>query len=629
MQEVVWRGEKRKMVKGHARQVTIVPKRGSASVLLKIIKEHSLCFYLSDDYAFFIDLQDKVRGVMEIENLSGLFDKTFQDMKEAILELVSGLNKKYSSYAWWGGRVASKSTSATSLFLNIVYFLCAKRLLLEKHENMIFIVDSPALSACISDFSRKQGYEVNDCKNQFYEWREGLKRYLYYIAQIGSFALKALKNRRAALKALKPFLEKKSHAQKRVVIRSWITQDICRKSTEFKDRNFGYLPQWLRSRGYEVWILPMFFNLSVSIDKVYACIKDRDQAFLIPEHYLKISDYAQSLFNGYKVFSQRIEELRFEGVDVSPLFNEILRRQGFDVHLCMLNLSCHALKRLKQAGFEIDSFYYALECNAPENQFILSCRKYFPNADVIGFQHTAFFPNQLAYRLAPRESEHHPLPDKIICSGPVYKDLYRKSGFPVGILANGPNLRFESVYWNRVGKKDVQDSHGDEKRLLLPLTFSYNLAFDLFVKVRDALRGMGEYTVYIRTHPLLSKKVLIKFLGKINMKNYVFADEGTMQEWLSKMYAVVSTGGTITILETVAFGIPVIRVIPDNVFYYDPFSTPDYPLKPVNTSLEIRAQLQSIDEIQKNGKGVFEAIAKEVLSDYFSVPNEENLKVFL
>ena len=78
---------------------------------------------------------------------------------------------------------------------------------------------------------------------------------------------------------------------------------------------------------------------------------------------------------------------------------------------------------------------------------------------------------------------------------------------------------------------------------MLPLTFSYNLAFELFVKVRDALRDMGEYTVYIRTHPLLSKKVLIKFLGKIDMKNYIFADEGTMQEWLSKMYAVVSTGG--------------------------------------------------------------------------------------
>ena len=494
---------------------------------------------------------------------------------------------------------------------------------------MIFIVDSPALSACISDFSRKQGYEVNDCRNQFYEWREGLKRYLYYIAQIGSFALKALKNRRVALKALKPSLEKKSHAQKRVVIRSWITQDICHKSTEFKDRNFGYLPQWLRSRGYEVWILPMFFNLSVSMDKVYACIKDRDQAFLIPEHYLKISDYARSLFNGYKVFSQRIEELRFEDVDVSPLFNEILRRQGFDVHLCMLNLSCHALKRLKQAGFEIDSFYYALECNAPENQFVLSCRKYFPNADVVGFQHTAFFPNQLAYRLAPRENEHHPLPDKIICSGPVYKDLYRKSRFPVGILADGPNLRFESVYLGKHKEKNVRDWDRDERILLLPLTFSYNLAFELFVKVRDALRDMGEYTVYIRTHPLLSKKLLEKYLHKIDMKNYVFADEGDMREWLLRTDAVVSTGGTIAVLEAICSEVPVIRVIPDNTFYYDALAVSNYPLEPVNTSLEIKQQLKFIDDIHKNGNGVFQEAHAEVLKNYFQEPNEENLKVFL
>ena len=449
------------MIKGHARQVIIVPKKGSASILPTVIKENFYVIIYPMIMRFLLICKISLRGGGD-KKFVRTFDKTFQDMKESILELVSGVNKNIVLMRG-GGRVASKSTSATPLFLNIVYFLCAKRLLQEQNVNMVFIVNSPALSACISDFSRKQGYEVNDCRNQLYGWSEGLKRYLYYIAQIGSFTLKSLKNRLAALKALQPFMQKKSHAQKRVVIRSWITQDICNKSTEFKDRNFGYLPQWLRSRGYEVWILPMFFNLSVSMDKVYACMKDHDQAFLIPEHYLKISDYVRALFNGYKVFSQRIEELRFEDVDVAPLFNEILRRQGFDVHLCMLNLSCHALKRLKQAGFEIDSFYYALECNAPENQFVLSCRKYFPNADVVGFQHTAFFQNQLAYHLALGENEHHPLPDKIIFSGPVYKDLYRKSRFPVGILADGPNLRFESVYLNRVEEKDVQDSHGDEK----------------------------------------------------------------------------------------------------------------------------------------------------------------------
>ncbi len=370
----------------------------------------------------------------------------------------------------------------------------------------------------------------------------------------------------------------------------------------------------------------------VSIDKVYACIKDRDQAFLIPEHYLKISDYAQSLFNGYKVFSQWIEELRFEGVDVSPLFNEILRRQGFDVHLCMLNLSCHALKRLKQAGFEIDSFYYALECNAPENQFVLSCRKYFPNADVVGFQHTSFHQNQLAYHLAPGESEYHPLPDKVICSGLVYRDLFTKARFPPEILEDGPNLRFDPISLGSNGNGSVRNLRNTEKILFLPLTFSYNLAFELFVKVRDALDGLKGYKIYIRTHPLLKKDVLQNFLKKARIEVYEFADDGTIQEWLPKVHAVISTGGTITILETVVSGIPVIRVIPDSTFYYDPFSTSsasDYPLVPVSTAHEIRQQLHLIGEMLNSEIEVFRGTAKKVLNDYFSSINEDRLKVFL
>ena len=114
------------MIKGHARQVTIVPKKGSASILSKVIKEHSLCFYLSDDYAFFIDMQDKFKGVMEIKNLSGLFDKTFQDMKESILELVSGLNKKYSSYAWWGGGWLPRALRPR-LYSLILCIFCAQK----------------------------------------------------------------------------------------------------------------------------------------------------------------------------------------------------------------------------------------------------------------------------------------------------------------------------------------------------------------------------------------------------------------------------------------------------------------------------------------------------------------------
>ena len=49
-------------------------------------------------------------------------------------------------------------------------------------------------------------------------------------------------------------------------------------------------------------------------------------------------------------------------------------------------------------------------------------KKYFQNSSINAFQHTTFYPNQLSYHLDIDEKEYCPLPDKIICSGPIYME---------------------------------------------------------------------------------------------------------------------------------------------------------------------------------------------------------------
>ena len=351
-----------------------------------------------------------------------------------------------------------------------------------------------------------------------------------------------------------------------------------------------------------------------------------EQPFLIPDHYLKFSDYLRALYNGYLMLRRRIEHVEIRKTNVTPLFNEVLKEQGFDPYLLILNLCYPMLKRLKEMHYEIDGFYYPFEGNAPEKQFILGCREFFPDSKIIGFQHTTFFPNQLAYHLYAGEKDYHPLPDKIVCSGPIYIKLYKEAGFPSEILADGPNLRFGYVYMDNADRRNILSN--ENKILLIPLAGLPNLAYELFVKVKYALKDFSNYKLYIRSHPVLSKKNLIEFLKKIGMNDYEFADEGIIQDWLIKSYAVISAGVSITILESVVIGVPVVRVVPDNTFFYDPFVWPDYPMNPVNTSSEIRQQLQLIDKILDNDKEFFLKIGKQVLSEYFTKPTEENLKIF-
>lgn len=607
--------------------VTIIPIKKAMSLLPKLANRNSLCYFLADDYAHFTDLRDKFTNKINIRNLSGIFQEIFQEIKGPFLELIAKLNKKYDSLEWWGSQIASKSTSATSLLLNITYLFCVKKILSDSDKDVIFIVNSQALSVCMSNVAMKSGYQVVIYRSKINEHLGIIRLGLNYAAQITYFFLKVLQSRRAAFKLLKPLPAKKCSSKKRVIIRTWITKGNFNKSGKFEERNFGPLPAWLSSKNHEVWTLPMFFNLSMKTKEVYALMRDQEKTFLIPDHYLKFSDYVRVLYSRYQMFRKRIENVEIKKTNIEPIFNEVLKKWGFDPSLRLLNLCCPMLKRLKERGFEIDLFYYPFEGNTPEKQFILYCRKYFPDSKIIGFQHTTFFPNQLAYHLGPNEKDYHPLPDKIVCSGPIYVRLHKEAGFPSEILVAGPNLRFESVYQDKPERRNI--STGNKKMLMLPLTFSHDLAFELFAKVNDALKDIKGYKVYIRSHPLLSKKNLIEFLGKIDMDNYEFADDGIIQEWLPQMDAIISAGASITILEAVSMGTPVIRVVPDNTFFYDPFVWPDYPLRPVNTSSEIRQQLRFIDEILDKDKEAFLKISKRVLMEYFTKPTEENLKVFL
>lgn len=604
------------------KRIIIIPKNKSKSILKKYINPDFLCYFLSDDYNFFIDLKYIFENKVKIRNLSGLFDETCQEIKDSYLELSAALNKRYGSRQWWSTQIASRSNGATPLRRNVIYLFCVKRILADADNNVIFIIDSVALSHCISEIAKEAGCQVV-CSFSSVSVSLGVVRRWVYNMGIGAYyILQMIQHRYASLKLLKPISTRKLTEKKRVVLRSWVTDSSFNKHGKYKDRNFGSLPAWLRTKNYEVWILPMFFNLTLKKRLLYTLLRNQKQHFVFPYHYVTFWDYFRSVCECYKMLLWRIEFAEIDGTNVAPLFNEVISQ-----HLHEPEVSFVFLQRLKDVGFQVDAFCYPFEGNQPEKPFILACREYFPDSKVIGLQHTYFAENVLTIHLASGESEFHPLPDKIICSGPNYVGLFSKAGFPSEILTAGPNLRHKAVYGSKSNWRKIL-SNG-EKAVLLPLTYSYALAFDLFLKVKEALKNTSNYKVYIRNHPLLAKKEILKFLRKIGMTDFTFADDGSIQEWFPKLTAVISEGSSITILEAVVAGVPVIRVIPDNSIFEDPLHCPEYPLEPTNSAMKIKKQLEVIEDITFQNGDFFLSIGKDVIQQYFTEPTEENMKVFI
>ncbi len=609
-----------------SRELILIGKKKALSIVPGIIKSNEPCYYLSDDYLHFVKINKNLPRDCKVINLGGTFQEVLKDLRQPFINLFAELSRRYDSLAWWGTQLASRSSAPIPLLRNIIYLYAARKVLDNSNQaRVIFIGESQALLDSIARLALERGYHVVRYGHEAGIIRTG-KLCLVYGIKIIDFFWRNFKSRRAAFSILKPMSEKRTDRRKRAVIRSWITRDTFGETGEFRDRNFGILPTWLRSQGYEVWTLPMFFNLPGSLKDMYRLMKNEGGDYLIPEHYLKLSDCLQAISLGFKQLRIPLRDIQLESMDVTPIFREIQLDRCFSPDLLTLNLCYPMLKRLKESGYEIDKFYYPFENNVPEKPFILGIRRYFPGSEIVAYQHAEWYPDQLAMFLSQEEVKFHPMADRIICSGPLYLNILKNAGFPGEIIKSGPNLRFTAVHNPGLPEKRTASR---QKMLLLPLSFEKNAAYELLHKVKIALENTRDYLVYIRTHPLSPKDELIEFLSEIGLADYKFADEGIMQDWLPKSYAVILTGGSVTTLESVVMGVPVIRVIPDNTFQYDPLAWSAYPIKPVNQPAEIKNNLDLIPKLLAQDKDIFQKIGQQVLHDYFTPVDESNLKVFL
>ena len=587
--------------------------------------KNSDCYYLSNDFASFLMIKNHLSGI-EVANLAGEFRKAVHMLWEPFLQLFVVLNKKYDSVSWWGSTIASRNAASTPLFLNVVYLYCADIMLSRADGDIAFISDSHTLMDCIANIASKRGFDVQFSHAKAQKTIEKIKIIPKMIAKAVIYLWKTIE--RVVVTFLKLKKEKLPQDDNKpiAVIRSWVNQSNFQKDGSFKDRNFGELSKLLESKGYMVMVQPMFFDLKISFSSMLEKMSESGTHFLLPYRYLKVGDYIQILLNELKCLKISFRGLKLGIIDISKIFTDIQMKQMFSPDLLGLNMTYFLLKRLKEEGLNISRFYYPFENNPPEKLFIKGIRTFHPESEIIAYQHTVWYTEQCGMYLGHKESELHPLADRIVTSGPIYLNVLKEAGFPEEILISGPNLRFSGLSGHR---KTAHYGNKSVKNIMLPLCFERNLSYELIYKVKSAFDNNPGYRIYIRPHPLIPVDELQSILDLIGMTNYEVSNEGTMQDWLQKANAVISTGCTVSILEAVIMGIPTIRVAPDNYFFLDPMVWSDYPLKPVSQSEEIISQLAEIEQMLQEGHEVFEKVAVNTMNDYFSDADEKNMMSLL
>lgn len=607
--------------------VSVYTKECALKNLARTATGQDVCYFLSDDYLSYVRLRDTLGGRCPIHLPGKAFHEAIRAIETDFLLFCHRIADRNRSEYYWGTNLASRNSANIPLLKYLAYFHCARAILAQNAtaESLVFICDSKDLAAVISEEARSRGARTT-LKGSFKDAMEGVRigyrlflRSVYFLATgiLRWLHARTLKNRRID----------RDSGRKRYILRSWITAGCIDGDGSYKERNFGKLPQYLEEQGGEVWTIPMYFNLDRSIVDQMSRMADSGHPFLFPEQYISVLDIFRVLLDGIKGIPLNLDRAEFEGRDLSEVVRTVHRWSSLSTGLLACNIVTYLLKRLHERGVRVDSFLYPIENNAPEKMFIQSVRGYYPKAKLIGFQHTVWFKEQLGVYLHPEETKSHPLPDQVICSGRAYPDIIRRTGFPPEILQAGPNLRYTAANQS-LPRRPGDLKSGAEKRVLLILNFDRDQMLEFLDKTGEVLRPLNGIRIRIKSHPLYPLEQLKQFLDHIRFPRFEWAT-GSVPDEVVQSDAVLMTGGSVSNLETMITGVPLLRVSLGSNFDFDCLWE-DYPFAPfLSSPAEIRRYLLkafSLTEEERDGLAKF---GQELVRNYFEPATPETMNVFL
>ena len=579
---------------------------------------------LDDDYALRQRLRESVPAGVAVEGLGDALARLYAALQPALARTLAEIAGRAPPEVWWSGPVASRSSTATHVMRDLVYARFARDLVLGPgavEGDILFVCADAGLFRCLVHMFREAGVPVRREGPRLGRLGQRLGRLAMALVLAGYAALEFRRVRRMVRQLPRP--AGLDQPKKRAILRTWIPEGAFAEDGTYRDRNFGALPQYLRDRGYDVLFVPMFVSLQRPLADWFRLMAKSGERFLVPQHAAGWRALAGQLALEARRLCVRCRGASVEGIDISAVLRYETFRHAFDPSMVRLNLAAPMIAGLARRGVRIDLVAYPFENNASEKPFLLALRRSYPKAETVAFQHSVWLPRQAGAEIVGEELPVHPLPDRIVSSGPAYVGILAGLGFPKGRLAAGPSLRFASIRDYPAHAATVRPPDRPPV-LYLALPYDRNMSFELLDKLRAALGDDWPCHVQIKRHPLMRETELAAALDRLRFPS-VERVAGLCRDDLLRADAAVNVGTSVVAMEAIACGTPLVRVVPENTFFLDPLKWMDYPVPPARTPAELRDALRQALAMKPDALAT---LAREVKRDYFEAVTEETMAVF-
>lgn len=543
-----------------------------------------------------------------------------KSMKTSFLQIIGELAMEHDSPSWWGSRISERNTLINPLYLNCCYLELANSYIPQDDINLLILAEYDSLLKSLRNHFRtcelkhasissvRKGTISND-----------LRAFLRIFAELLKLSLQCLKSWK-----MKGLFRRKRASKPCVILHTYFSPNNVEKDGSLKDIYFPGLREWFSKNGQSVVLLPVLSGFA-NRDDAYANFRRHGIEYIDPSTFLTPTDYIRAIFRFLR--SMRLPKnssvITLNSLDCTPLFQAAKRTFYPDLFPFFLYLDLFT--KLDYIGYKPSAIISEFENMIPEKMLFLGARKAFPSAKLFAFQHGAIFPNFLCYSISDIELAKAPMPDKIICNGPFFKEQLAKDGFPPNLLILGPALRYMHIHENRELLSFDRRTKWD---ILCPLPLMANDCSELLRKVCKAFEK-SDLKICIKPHPMVNPSIATELINEDFPDFEVFIAENQSVGGLIKNSKVVVGMASSTLLEAVCMGVEVISVCRASALNFNPL---DY-FPEVNQVAYDEKELKKMtfNALRRNSTELeyFQSYCNKIRKAFFCPTTDEAMKVFV
>lgn len=379
------------------------------------------------------------------------------------------------------------------------------------------------------------------------------------------------------------------------------------KRKKYQDRYFCGWENCVSSSEREKFrYFPVFSGFDDEGDAVERA-RESDDAFLIPDDYMRAKDYVWVAIKALGNLSLRLSDVHLAGISLKPIL-KAERYALFSNSSVLAGFFLYRFSRQSAAmGLSVKRLVGSNENQILDKGLTLGFQRYHANTKIVAFKGWPLSEDCNPHHIpSPKELEKRVHPEEIWVAGERYKTIVHKHAPNVAVHV-GPSLRFGCLR-----KIKVQSKSADS--LLIGLSVSYDECEDMLSMLRQACPLFPKRTrIVIKPHPLLPREHLAERIT-LDCNEWEWTTKKLEEDLVyAKCYF---TSASVSVVEALAAGVPVIVVGSCRGLSWD--YTPDAIPQEIRarsySPSEFVSAFQQLSECPQNVK---QTVADHIRKDYY------------